>query len=61
MAGSNRKHPQHTFAMDDELWEAWGKWAAEQGTDRTKLINRFARWCLREEGVTLPRRPPAKS
>lgn len=38
-------------------WERFGERAAEAGTDRSKLINEFIDWFLREPGARLPTRP----
>lgn len=38
-------------------WERLGELAAEAGTDRSKLINEFIDWYLRERGAVLPERP----
>lgn len=52
-----RVYRQHTVAVPDERWDAFGEFADAMGTDRSKLINRYMAWCCREPGVTLPRRP----
>lgn len=41
-------------------WERFGVLAAEAGTDRSKLINEFIDWYLRERGAVLPQRPTRK-
>lgn len=52
-----RKHRQHTVAVPDERWEAFGVAAAALGTDRSKLLNLVMAWYAREPDVRLPRRP----
>ncbi len=44
-----------------EKWERFGDAAVADGTDRSKLINEFVDWYLRERGAKLPARPPRKS
>lgn len=41
-------------------WERFGEQAAEAGTDRSKLINDFIDWYLRDRGAVLPERPARK-
>lgn len=38
-------------------WERFEEAPAEQGTDRSKLINEFIDWYLRERGAVMPERP----
>lgn len=43
--------------VGDDLWQRSGDAAAAAGTDRTKVINEFLRWFVREHGAKLPSRP----
>lgn len=51
----------HTFIararVPHEKWERFAEATAAQGTDRSKVINEFVDWYLRERGATLPSRP----
>lgn len=58
---TNRRHPQHTFAASDELWEGFGEVAGLLGTDRSKLLNEVMAWFSGEPGARRPRRPPASA
>lgn len=40
-----------------EKWERFAEATAAQGTDRSKAINEFVDWYLRERGARLPERP----
>lgn len=40
-----------------DKWERFGKHAEVAGTDRSKLINEFIDWYLRDRGAKLPVRP----
>ncbi|HET6291035.1 MAG TPA: hypothetical protein VFG15_30360 [Amycolatopsis sp.] len=40
--------------MPRELWEAAGRVAAAQGTDRGAVVRDFLRWYTGESGVMLP-------
>ena len=39
-----------------DKWEAFGRVATSQGTDRSKLLNEFINWYMRERGAVLPAR-----
>lgn len=56
-----RGTPQHTVAVPNDRWNGFGDVAHALGTDRSKLLNTVMAWYRREDGVTLPRRPPSKS
>ncbi|MBB4702313.1 hypothetical protein [Sphaerisporangium siamense] len=49
--------PKHGVRIPDVRWNAFGERAQQQGTDRTKLINAFMAWYIREPGAELPERP----
>lgn len=54
---TTRKTPQHTVAIDDELWVALKAAAEVAGYDRPGVIRQFVRWYLRTPGAKLPQRP----
>lgn len=57
MASEYRRFKQHTVAVPDDRWAAFGQVAEALGTDRSKLLNVVMAWYAREPGVALPRRP----
>lgn len=57
----NRKYKQKTVAVPDPRWERFDEAAELIGTDRSKLLNTVMAWYGHEDGVTLPRRPPAEA
>lgn len=44
-----------------DKWDRFGELAAELGTDRSKVLNDFVSWYLRERGARLPERPARKT
>jgi hypothetical protein len=54
---TKRKTPQHTVAIDQDLWDELDPAARSVGYDRPKVINQFIRWYLRRPGAKLPQRP----
>lgn len=52
-----RKTPQHTVAIENELWAALKDAAESAGYDRPGVLRQFVRWYLRAPGARLPQRP----
>jgi hypothetical protein len=38
-----------TFRIDERVWEAFGEYAENKNTDRSKLINKYIKKCLELE------------
>lgn len=51
------KTPNRAVRVGDEEWASFGEAASAAGTDRTKAINAFIRWYLRQPGAKIPDRP----
>ncbi len=45
--------PKQTIRVDPDLWRRFG----DAVGDRAAALRTYMAWVLREEGVTLPRRP----
>lgn len=43
--------------VPDERWKNLGEAAKKAGTDRSKIVNDFAKWFTREDDTPLPERP----
>jgi hypothetical protein len=51
------KTPKHGVRMPDPRWQRLGDAAEAAGTDRTEVINDFARWYTHEPGAKAVKRP----
>lgn len=50
--------PGHNVPMPHDRWQRLGEAANAAGSDRTKVLNRFAAWFTHEPGAKRPERPP---
>lgn len=51
------KTPHRGLRVDDDLWETFGRATADMGVDRSTWLRDAIRWCVREPGVKMPKRP----
>ncbi|GHE48329.1 hypothetical protein GCM10017673_57590 [Streptosporangium violaceochromogenes] len=51
------KTPSRSVRIDDTDWGKLGRFAAQQGTVRGKIINELIGWYLGKSGAELPSRP----
>lgn len=47
------------FRVPQDKWNEFGESVRTQDTDRSKLVNAFIDWYMREPGAKLPQRPDA--
>jgi hypothetical protein len=49
----------HNIRVPDELWEQFGYATGTLDTNRSKWLVDAIRWCVREPGAKMPKRPPS--
>jgi len=56
----SRGTPRRAIRIPDQLWERFGQAVEHMETDRNSIIRTLIAWYVRDAGVALPPRPPAK-
>jgi hypothetical protein len=53
--------PVRGVRIPDKRWEKFDEATQAAGTDRSKAVNDFVCWYVREDGAKMPKRPPVEA